>query len=80
MDLNNFNSADAPALYSYGWIGLRITNEADATGDVVGYGYETIPGVPIAAGDVPEPTSLVTALIGGAAILGGFVMRRVRRA
>jgi hypothetical protein len=79
MDLNNFNSADAPALYSYGWIGLRITNEADATGEVVGYGYETIPGVPIVAGDVPEPISLVTALIGSAAILGGFVMRRVRR-
>jgi hypothetical protein len=79
MDLNNFNSADAPALYSYGWIGIRITNEADATGEVVGYGYETIPGVPIAAGEVPEPTSIVTALIGGAAILGGFVMRRVRR-
>jgi hypothetical protein len=79
MDLNDFNSADAPGLYSYGWIGIRITNEADATGEVVGYAYETIPGVPIVAGNVPEPTSLVTALIGGAAIVGGFVMRRVRR-
>src|SRR5436190_12689734 len=79
MDLNNFNSADAPALYSYGWIGVRITNEADATGEVVGYGYETIPGVPIVAGQVPEPASLLSALIGGAAILGGFVLRRVRR-
>jgi hypothetical protein len=73
MDLNNSN------LTNYGWIGVRITNEADATGEVLGYAYETIPGVPIVAGNVPEPTSLVTALIGGAAILGGFVMRRVRR-
>jgi hypothetical protein len=73
MELND------TGLTNYGWIGLRITNEADATGEVVGYAYETIPSVPIAAGDVPEPTSLVTALIGGAAILGGFVFRRVRR-
>jgi hypothetical protein len=73
MELNN------SGLTNYGWIGLRITNAADATGEVVGYAYETLPDVPIAAGNVPEPTSLVTALIGGAAILGGFVMRRVRR-
>ena len=64
---------------NYGWVGVRITNEADATGEVVGYAYQTIPGAAIAAGDVPEPTTLVSALIGGAAILGGFVMRRVRR-
>jgi hypothetical protein len=34
----------------YGWIGVRITNEADATGEVVGWGYETEQGVSIAAG------------------------------
>lgn len=73
MELND------SGLTNYGWIGLRITDLADATGEVVGYGYETVPNVPIAAGEVPEPTSLVTALIGGAAILGGFALRRVRR-
>ena len=36
---------------SYGWIGIKITNEADATGQVVGWGYETQPGVSILAGD-----------------------------
>lgn len=45
MDLNNTNA------FNYGWIGIRIDNEADATGAVVGYGYETEPGVDIAAGD-----------------------------
>jgi hypothetical protein len=35
----------------YGWVGVRIDNEADATGTVVGYAYETEPGVEILAGD-----------------------------
>ena len=52
MELNNSD------LTNYGWIGIRITNEADATGEVVGYAYETTAGVPIVAG-VPEPGSLV---------------------
>jgi hypothetical protein len=34
----------------YGWIGIRITNEADATGEVVGWGYETQQGMSILAG------------------------------
>ena len=42
------NSTD---VFNYGWIGIRIDNEADATGAVVGYGYETEPGVAILAGD-----------------------------
>ena len=29
---------------------MKITNEADATGQVVGYGYETTPGTAILAG------------------------------
>ncbi|MBL9166056.1 MAG: hypothetical protein JNL18_25270 [Planctomycetaceae bacterium] len=45
MDLNNAN------LNNYGWIGIRIDNEADATGAVVGWGYETEPDVEIMAGD-----------------------------
>lgn len=36
---------------NYGWIGIRIDNEADATGAVVGYAYESTPGVAILAGD-----------------------------
>jgi hypothetical protein len=72
MELNNSGSNN------YGWIGIRITNEADATGEVVGFGYETTPGLPIDAGAVPEPTTLAT-LLGGAALLASFVFRRVRR-
>lgn len=73
MELND------SGLTNYGWIGLRITNAADATGEVVGYAYETLPNIPISAGDVPEPATLITALLGGAAIFGGFLWKRVRR-
>ena len=50
MDLNGtaVNSGDP---FSYGWVGIRIDNEAEATGAVVGYGYETVPGAGILAGD-----------------------------
>lgn len=57
MELNN------SGVFNFGWIGIRIDNEADATGAVVGYGYETTPNAPIAAGAIPEP---------GAAFLGGL--------
>ncbi|MEX2310515.1 MAG: hypothetical protein WD738_23310 [Pirellulales bacterium] len=43
--------------YWYGWIGVRITNEADATGQVVGWGYENEVGMSILAGEAaPGPT------------------------
>ena len=44
MDLNDTNTIN------YGWIGVQITNEQDATGQVVGWGYETDAGVSILAG------------------------------
>jgi hypothetical protein len=49
---NGAEDIDDPANYWYGWIGVRITNEADATGEVVGYAYETELGTAILAGDV----------------------------
>ena len=45
IDLNNEGHLH------YGWIGIRITNDADATGEVVGYAFETDPDTPILAGD-----------------------------
>jgi hypothetical protein len=48
MHLNGAAAADK----QYGWIGVRIDNEADATGAVVGYGYETDHNTAIAAGDI----------------------------
>jgi hypothetical protein len=52
MDLNSASGASSPdpTQHTYGWVGIKITNEADATGQVVGYGYETQPGVSILAG------------------------------
>ncbi len=65
-------------LINYGWVGVRITNEADATGEVVGYAYETTPGIGLLAGTVPEPTTLCSALFGGIAAFG-FLCKRLRR-
>ena len=72
MELNDNSN------FNYGWIGIRITNEADATGEVVGYAYETTPNIGIAAGTVPEPSSLLTAVFGGA-LFTGFLWKRIRR-
>ncbi len=49
LDLNSTSTEQFSALWN-GWIGVRITNEADATGEVVGYGYESTVNTPIAAG------------------------------
>jgi hypothetical protein len=72
MELNNSGA------FNYGWVGIRIDNEAEATGAVVGYAYETTPGEPIAAGVIPEPATLVTAAIGAAVLLGGRLFGRRR--
>jgi hypothetical protein len=58
MDLNDagqpsFNTNAAN--YWYGWIGVRITSEMDATGEVVGWGYETEKGMSINAGETGIP-------------------------
>jgi hypothetical protein len=63
-------------LVRYGWIGVRITNEADATGEVVGWAYETT-GLPIRAGQIPEPGTSFTLLIGAAMIAGLFLWRQL---
>ena len=57
----NLNGATLPSgsdALNYGWIGIQITNEADATGNVVGWGYETVPGQAIAAGDIGTPAGV----------------------
>jgi hypothetical protein len=71
MELNN------TGLTNYGWVGIRIDNEADATGAVVGYAYETVPGVPIAAGNVPEPGTLLLAGMAAVALLGAKFRRKI---
>jgi hypothetical protein len=56
--VNGPNETDNPANYWYGWIGIKITNEADATGQVVGYAYNNQLGQPIAAGDIGTPAGV----------------------
>lgn len=74
--------ADNPAMsdtrVTYGWIGIRITDEANATGEVVGWAYNTSGGA-IRAGQVPEPASIFSALLGGVLLALGFLRRRFRR-
>ncbi|MDZ4657599.1 MAG: hypothetical protein SH868_08460 [Bythopirellula sp.] len=67
-----------PNPITYGWIGVRIDNEADATGAVVGYAYENT-GAPIRAGVVPEPTTILTVVLGVAALFGKRVFGRGSR-
>lgn len=83
---NGPGDTDDPANYWYGWIGVEITNQDDATGIVTGYGYETDMGVAITAGAtgavgsaVPEPGSALMLLLGGAMLLGSFFTRRCRK-
>ena len=66
------------AEYNYGWVGIRIDNQADATGAVVGYGYESTPGAPIGAGVVPEPGSAILAALSGLALIGAATRRRLK--
>jgi hypothetical protein len=73
MDLNNANNI------TYGWVGIRITNEADATGEVVGYAYETLPNVPILAGNVPEPSTICGAFLGLGIVVCACWRRLFRR-
>ena len=59
-DLNDvgklgLNDGNMPDQWWYGWIGIRIDNEADATGTVTGWAYESIKGMSIEAGDVGSP-------------------------
>lgn len=62
MELNNQGA------FNYGWVGIRITNEGDAAGEVVGYAYETTPGIGIFAGTVPEPSTICGAFLGMAMV------------
>jgi hypothetical protein len=57
LDLNDvrffgLNNGAQPDLFFFGWIGVKITNEADATGEVTGWAFESTPGMAIAAGNL----------------------------
>lgn len=56
--VNGPDFVDNPLNYWYGWIGIRILDEDDATGEVVGYAYESVKGMSILAGDVGTPGGL----------------------
>jgi len=72
MELNGTGNTN------YGWVGIHIPNEADATGEGVGFGYETVPNVPVLAG-VPEPATICGAFMGIAMLVCVGWRRLMRR-
>lgn len=68
----------SPAV-NYGWVGVVITDDATASGELIGYAYETDPLTPIDMGVVPEPGSMALAALGGIALAGSWVTRSFRR-
>lgn len=68
----------SPAV-NYGWIGVRITDDATASGELIGYAYETDPLTPITMGVIPEPGTMALAALGGITLAGSWVTRSFRR-
>lgn len=65
--------------FHYGWIGVRITDDATASGELIGYAYETIPAKQLPLGiHVPEPATVAMAALGGVVIAGSWIGRRLR--
>ncbi len=80
IDFNNSNNNIFGATgLNYGWIGVRITNAADGTGEVVGFGYETRPDTKILAGQVPEPGSIAITLAGGVSLAAAVAWKKLRQ-
>ena len=68
----------SPAV-NYGWIGVNISDDATASGTLIGYAYETEPLTPITMGVVPEPGTMALAALGGVALAGSWITRNIRR-
>lgn len=49
----------------YGWMHLRANG---GFSEVYGFAYNTVPGQPILAGQVPEPGTVALLLVGGSLV------------
>lgn len=82
-----FDTAGGAAKH-HGWVRLRLVNNGFggftphaqvARVDVVDWAYNTVPDAPIAAGQIPEPTTAALGTLGALAA-GASSVRRIRRA
>ena len=53
----------------YGWVMMDFSEFGTAGGNIVGWAFESTPGMPILAGAIPEPTTLSLLGFGAVAIL-----------
>jgi hypothetical protein len=60
--------------FNYGWARMDVTAANNGTATLFGYAYESTPNTAIAAGAIPEPTSLALLAAGG----GAAALRRRR--
>lgn len=64
----------------YGWVGVKITDDATASGELIGYGYESTPLTPVHMGHfIPEPATLGIAALGGVTLASSWIGRRLWR-
>lgn len=61
--------------FRYGWARVDVTPDNGGTATLYSYAYQTTPNAPLAAGAIPEPSSLALLAAGG----GALALRRRRK-
>jgi len=66
--------------FHYGWIGVVITDDATASGELIGYAYDDVPLTPVLMGfHIPEPATMGLVALGGVTIASSWLGRKIWR-